>query len=580
MSKNHKIQPSDPASLLQAAIEQIESFTKEGTNRLDIKENGRLLATASKGLTSIIGLFKGFISPFISDQRRQHQKEKLNQIKHQLLVARDVIQSHSSLIAKLKDGDPLQRNLADRSVEAIQRYNTLVVHIPKWSLTANQERHQILQDDEIQGKEIRLPQQISMKYDSHAALKHLSDSFSIERDCKKIIPIHKKESQVMFDAFRMKARRFIENHLASQPLSLSEITSLMAQTPIEIEEESAYTIQMRQVIEVFPGFIMTLTGMFKKPIVDSKLMSIPILEEDGLRLSFQSIQTGFPFASQHHGWALADSFISADPLRVEQVPFFKEFEKQKKDRVQKLLFDSSTMLQMRLVFQQTKATFDSKRDVFIPLHRKLQQALMNASGKKDCDTILEAFYAEANKAPSAFDYLTRVQQKLLDLFVNNPIRKIQDIWMMDRSPLRLGTYQEKLKTAKEIFKEEQNLALGKLEADEQFIALMGPLLGDAAQSIALQYLSEKMGFAPSMLSEFEQRLQACAFQQALTFFGAQSTEDVEKSLTNRLEADIAFFETEDFDSIENLGAEISHELEAYFNSRFYAVNYKKTDSTI
>lgn len=579
MKENHHLNASDPTSILQAAIEQIEIFTKTEATRLEVKENGKLVAIEAKGLDSIIGLAKRLISPLLSEQVRQKQAQRLIQIKQQLLKARDTIQYHSVFIEELQGGDSAQQRFANWALAAIKRYNAFIGREVKEPIWTNFERNTLLLDKEIKGKEIHLSHSISIKYNSsnpHLAqktLKELSEalvSVGVGKSYSAIHPTHKKTDQVMVDAFRLKASRMMQNHF-SDLLSLSEITQMINCTPIETKQDSASTAYLQQIIEILPGFRVILSGSFRKHSIDSKWMSFPLLDPQGLRLNVHSIQTGFPYPSQHLAWSLADELVAAEPLRDERVALFHHLAQKKEKIVANLLADPKALLKIKQDYRVVKETFDQRRSLFLPYHRQLQEAILKASNSLTQDKgklILDHFYQSLENESSPFDLLSHTQQKLLTLFVADPIKKLKEVWLSEQSLLNVDSSKETFQAAVELFTKEREKALNSLnmrEPAEAFIALLGPILGQASQSIILQYLSEKMGFSSLILTDFEQKVQACAFQEHSTFLSemdgeALEKEEMERVLQEKFLANIAVFQ---LSALNACG--IVEELENYFS---------------
>ncbi len=608
----------DPASILRAAVEQIDVFTKLDVVSLGVKENGRLVPIQVHGLERIVGLARNFIGPIFFGQERQKQEKKLGRMKRELLRARDTIQSHSLLIEKLREGDSTQQNLAHSVLEAINRYNKIVVRNsrrPDWTSNYdfyNYERSRLLSDEEIKGKEIRLPHQVSIKLESHpnsskaqATIKKLSETLVSGVSCGKslsVASVHKKGMQVMVDAFQMKAIRKIQEYL--QAFSMCEILQLVKETSIVIHEEPGLgSVSMRQIIEISPGSFILLSGSFKKIGSDSKLMGFPIMEE--FHSSLQSTQTGFPYPSQYAAWALANQLIDADPLRMEQVPLFARLEKRKKNIAQGLLFNHGLISKAKSHFKQTEEVFNLNAEKMIGLHRELFEMIIRHArsvSMNESTALLNNFYdfisASNPEGPSSFERLVGTQLQIIHLAITRPHKKLQEEWLNGYLPLREGSYQLKLQAAAQILQDERECALASIEnlpnvhsqrsPIHPFIRMMVRVIGEASQSIILQYMSEKMGFTPPMLNDFEQKMQACAFQQLLTFLdelegkrqpelkGLNNADERKKHLEVKFRADIAIFESEGVDSLSGLASELTHELEVYFNSRFYAADHRNT----
>ncbi len=587
-----KKESQDPKTLLQKAIEELDAFTHSEASRLEVGENGRLVASKETHLERVVGLARCYIGPLFSDQARQKQEKKLGDIKRAILQARDIIQSHSGLIEKFKEGDEAQRKLAENALLAIQRYNNIVAQgssngTIKYDVY-NYERHRLLLDQEIKGQPIQLPHAVSVKYDSHPdshpahkMLKELSQSllFSHQKLNTVISSTHKKTIQFMIDTFHMKAIRMMQSHL-SHLNSMAEIVPLVKQTPLEIDEESDVDlITMRQLLEVGPGFFILVTGCFKRNLSDPQFMTMPIL--DSFRLSFQLTHSGFPYPSQHTSWALADKWVEAYPLRADQVPLFQQIDQRKKVLTQQLLFDQVFIQKARCYAKFKRDVFDQHRDFFLPLHHQLQkllkQYLCNDEGQ---DFVLETFYNEVSRAPSAFDILVQTQQQLLDLFIKQPIKALEEEWLgAEATLLRIGTPQEKFQAAcqkLEHYRLQAREALTLGNWHHAYLMQQGNLLGKAFQSIGLQYQSEKMGFSPPLLNDFERKLQACAFQQLLEFMdecenrlGIQDTNQMKDHLAASWMRDLQLLSNSNVEEENSLPVAIINELEVYFNSRFY-----------
>lgn len=579
----------NPTSLLQAALEQIEIFTKHDAASLEIGADGKLVASNETGLSKIVGLARRFVIPFFSLQARQAQEKKLNKIKEEILKARDVIQSHSPLIEKLKAGDGSQQKMALWAVEAISRYNT-IVHESEDSPTRdvyNFEREQILKDEEIKGLEIRLPHTVSLKYDSHPdihkTLMQVSEIWSkdtSQKNCLHISSSPKKRMQVMLDTFRMKAIRLVQSHLV-QKFLMNDILTLIPQTPIDIDEEScSETILMRQVLEVYPGSTIVIKGFFDKHTNDAKFMSLPILKN--LRMSAQSIQTGFPYPAQA-GWTLSNSLTRAEPLRSEQIPHLHDIDLRKKTAAHHLLFDEETITRAAKSHKLHRETVNQNIGWFISLHQELHKAILMASHVCLEDTsAMESYYREVETAVSPFDEIVHTQEKLLALYFEQPMKRLEEEWLSGDPKLQNGSHQEKREFVSRILSEEKKTAIKSLDPDkaaDKYILLVGNILGTAGDSIFLQYMSEKIGFPPPMLNEFEGKLQACAFQQLLTFLDEiekpheiETTVQVKESIEAKMRACTEIF------LADTLERDLITDLEVYFNSRFYEA-VKKLDKS-
>jgi hypothetical protein len=386
---------------------------------------------------------------------------------------------------------------------------------------------------------------------------------------------HKNTMQFMIDTFHMKAIRMIETHLQK---TVAEIVPLVKQATLEIDDETnPDLINMQQLIQGDAGSVILVTGCFKRNVTQSKFMMMPI--PDSFRLSFQLTHTGFPYPSQHSGWALTDQWVEASPLRSDQTPLFHQVNQRRKRVAHNLLFDQAFTQGVGAHFKIKREVFDKNRHLFLPLHRQLQQALLKESGSNEAGTHIDAFYQEAANAPSAFDFLTQVQQQILDIFINQPMRALSEEWLAGgTTPLHIGTPQEKFHASRskiEHYLQQAQSQFDILHFRQAHIVQQGLLLGKAFQNVGLQYQSEKMGFSPPLLTGFERKLQACAYQQLLAFLD-ECEQRIDVLDPAQIKSDLLIAWSKDLELIEAMNENehspsyaIVNELECYFNSRFY-----------
>lgn len=590
-----------PQVVLQKAIEALEVFSHLQISHLELVEDGSLVASKNERkpsrLERVISLARCYIAPLFSDQLRKEQQKKLEKLKKALLWARDNIKSHSALIERYKKGDEAQRKLAELALIAIERYNAIVAEdtlIDSKAGTHNYERQQLLRDPEIKGQQIEFPVAYMKNYDSHShsqsypahkMLNELKETLCIGAKKKKKSPIlstHKKEMQCMIDSFQVKANRLIEMHL-KRPVA--EIVPLVKKNlPEIVEGNSADEIHMHQLIEIDAGSFIFVTGCFQRNTTHSNIINMPLPIADSFRLCFQSIHTGFPYPSQHTGWALAGEWTEPFPLRLDQTPIFQKINQRKKNLVQRLLSDHIFFQKMERHFRKKREVFDQNRHIFIPLHCQINQALQHLYFKhgddRSCEKSgLDHFYQEAMNASSSFDFLTQIQQQILEDFIKQSIQILEEEWLEGESSLlRIGSAEEKLQVAHFKFAQSREQASRQFDpthSSHKYIIEQGGLLSQAFEAVGLQYQSEKMGFKPPLLNDFERKLQACAFQQLSTFLDeceqsvdVVDAEQIKRDLLYALSKDLQLLEAnneEDFD----FPFAIVNELGGYFNSRFY-----------
>lgn len=286
MNKQH-LETQQPEVILQAAIKELDIFTQSKACRLELGKDGRLIAANENPLERVIGLARRYIVPLFSEQMRQEQAKKLDEIKQAIIQARDTIQNYSAFLEKWKEGNESQRKFAAYALATIQRYNAIVGQdLPTETMKPevyHDERRRLLKDRDIQGRQIELShsQTVSIKGAIQRRLKELSQTLAIGAvnnprltDCS----THKKTiqlmSQFMSDTFQVKALRMMQGHVSAQR-PLTKILQLIQETPVEIEEEnSGDLITMRQLLKLDPGSFILVTACFKRNLADSKFMTL------------------------------------------------------------------------------------------------------------------------------------------------------------------------------------------------------------------------------------------------------------------------------------------------------------------
>lgn len=574
----------EPTAALEDAIEKLTAFTHPEATRLDVSEDGKLVASQKLNpIDRMIGLAQCYIFPLFSDQAKLDQEKKLKQIKQEILQARDTLKSHASLIEKLKQGDEREKKLAASALDMINHYNAVISQnhssvASKYDFY-NYERHCLLLDSEIKDQAIELPQTFSRKFDSHPSpsvqktIKDLSAALMIGQN-KTFNSTHKKPDQFMIDTFKMKSIRMLQ----SSPTLLgskNEMIGLVKHTPIDILEENLDQITMRQMLEYCPGFNILLTGSFRRPGQDNKLMSMPILED--LRLSSEISHSGSPYPAQHTGAAFSGKLTEANPLRSEQVPLFLLFAQRKTKLAYALLHDPIYIDRSRHQFKMTKELFDRQRQDFLTLQKDFHLLLIQERGNTRPEAIqdLNAFFDYLARAPSPFMVLSQAQQRINDFFIKDPSHKLEEEWLTAGTPLRNGNPQEKYQFTKLILQESRNEAFkSSHQPIDNYVKTMGDILGQASQAIILQYFSEKIGYAPPMLSDFERKLQACAFRQTEWLINEYDNpvnldeKHFTEHLKSKCRTDIKILESTTIDDLNLNAALLTNSLEIYFNSRW------------
>ena len=109
----------------------------------------------------------------------------------------------------------------------------------------------------------------------------------------------------------------------------------------------------------------------------------------------------------------------------------------------------------------------------------------------------------------------------------------------------------------------------------QYIECLGWYLGEAANLIMLQYLSEDFIFPPPILTSFANKLQIAAYQQVSDFFYELTLQDeninhVYKLIKDELNADIKIFSKND-DQNRKIDDHLNLVLANYYQERFSSI---------
>lgn len=574
--KNYKML-SNSTDILQAALDRINLFIETKKSRLDLDKTGKLVVIHETFLEKTLALACYFGRFFSKSFRDEHEK-KIKLLKQAILQDRDIIQSHTFLIEKLREGDCNEKKFACYAFEAIQKYNAVV---SQKNVAPNDIYQCLLEDKEIKENQIQLPSINFVKFDSHPhdyppykILEKLVETFrsgALLTNCKTIESSFKNSAQLMKDTFRMKAIRLIQEHLPHQ-FSDAETRYLVHQAPIYSQEEALDdTVHTHQKIDTGPGSFILLTGFFKKQMNASKFI-IPSLT---LSLSAQYSHSGFPYPSQYTGWSLPDSIVEASPLRIDQLPLFHLINQRKKQLLHQLLFESKMKVKAKHQVKVIHEALHHQSNIFLTLHHELQKKflILNPSKETSID-FLDYFYSVIKTFSFPFNHLIQLQQQFNYLFIKQPLHALVEKWFQNHSPLRLSSSEEKFEAITFFLDQEVNLVktqLSDFSFDSSYLFCQEALLGQPLRTIGLLYLSEKMEFIPPLLSDFEKKLQNCAFQQLIYFlnqmegeFFSLNPEQVRRSLQTQWIKDLQLFDSSDELNLDPVLLSLTDELNRYF----------------
>ncbi len=598
--------------ILQAAIAELAIFTtSQEVATLHVNADGCLVSsTPEPALKKVVDLARTYIMPLFSEKVRKQEQDELLRLRNAILRIVDTIQSHSGLIKYCENGSEEERAWAKHSLDIIKKYNNVIASDQTGFSQSNMHRRMrqlLLLDPEIKGRKIKMPAEASIKYDStnssshvagHAVIKKLSATLQAKvvkpqlEAMQNAVATPKNYGQCACDMFRVKAINLIKSHwprFRIPEMNMSEIFALVKLAPIEMESDSdPQVMHLQQLLEIGPGSFISVSGTCQLGLSDSKF-KVPSFNQADWRVCYQFKHCGFPYSSQYNGcWALFNECVDARPLRA--VALFDDLAEKQKQLTARLVNDPQFASSARRKAKIKQEIFDQNRQAFIDKHRQWQEILIkhdsiDQTTLKAAQTVLDNFYAYVLQSDRASELLIKAQEEIVKCFVSDLFNDIEQEWLVQfDSPLRIGTPQEKLQAIC-LKLEEKRLALFKIfdsnDVVSAYIAQQGMILGNLFQSIGLQYLSEKMGFRPLMLSDLQRKLQACAFRQLIVFLNECEHEidetdhlKIKFEMENSWHADLQLIGAEILEEETNLpesskqALAIVNEMEKYFFSRF------------
>lgn len=599
---------TDRIAALQEAIRNLERFNLSNKNvdvptiqHLDIKE-GKLVAITSSGLKKTISLFA---SVFSKDTDKSTRRLKVEQ---KLLDSIAYLKTHWRVIDKLKEGNEEEQKVASWALETIQQYNNLIkkTETPSPSLVDKvfktiYEHSGLSVGEGLSKNPVQPPKDISIYFHtSQKKLRSDSSDFTMHKIAS-FLQLHGMlvcmPTTMEIDFFHMKSITLARN--SELPDSLSRyLMQWMHKIPIqsmitqdnESVDNATSIIHLKQTLTPFPGEEITIEGKFQRD-PSSSVPSIPI--HDSFHVTTKAVQTGYPHPSQHIGWGLTKAFIADQPNRIDLLPDLQPL-------LEKIPHIADQLLPKGLLNEKAKELLINKKEAFadhlkefLNRHRHLNIAMIKACpypfvtemNPTDLNAVINNFFDFLISHNTPYEMLSRCYQQVNNLFIEKPCDGLKREWIDEANPsLWEGTAKEKHQNAQNIFKayqEHYQESFIAKEDDEEgnkvvknWILLMGEILGQAGLSIILQHQSEKIGFVPPLLNNFERAVQQCAYEHLVSFIAEleapgplPNLEDTYQSLVNHLMRDTALFQTEKEDTPSD--QLIVHQLEIYYNSQHY-----------
>lgn len=563
-----------PTTALKSAISILEQFAKikeskplAHVSELAVEE-GKLITTDSTLLKRVI-CFMGALFSYKAREKLKHQKI---QVQKTVQGAIDTIKRNHLIIDNLHAGTSEEKQLASSTLEVIKLYNSSLKKQGKSSQHNWFQRFlNIHQEPEINKKiadhPIELPKPIITPSKNNVEASSNPTSFTHN-------PLNTQEA----DIIRMKANTLLRQH-GIKFNSPADAFSTVKCAPIQTSLNSQSQLStLCLTLDVLPGTTIRVLGSFKR---DPKAWSAPI--SDSFKLSISSMHNGYPYPSQYTGWALADSLIPIYPHRLDQMPLFKPLY-EKKARASsglqpngQLLNQAKQLLQLR---QEAAAVYEQP---LLLLHKQLFNSLISSAENENDEAhlIIESYFECLSVGETPLKKLNETFETINALFLINPHTSLLRSWSERTNPILFSTESyDVLECARSILKSEMQAALlfkHPVKEISDFIQLIGNTIGQAAQNIILQHWSEALTCTPPMLNDFEQKIQAAAFNQLQDFLeelnwdlentSRFSCEFIGERLQQQIKADIALFEALSFEHLDTTSTELVYELEDYFNSR-------------
>lgn len=617
MEKDEKKKPiSDPILGLDLAIQNLANFTdqnqKETTpliNTVEIKSD-HIIPAPSTHLTKTIGIISSLFPAF----RQKHQLAK-RKVKRKLIQSIEYLKTHYRIIRKLQKGTKSEQEWANRALETIKRYNAMILNAQKNPTTIPKKVAKFVYekigltivDEELCNHLIEIPHDFSLQFDS---LKKESSLKEKEPSSQRVASFFKEKGQIRclptqkeVDIFHMKTITVAKQ--ADLPPGLSKALNIMmwdepiSATFTEISDpnspESAATISMTQTITPLPGEKIKIEGQIKR---DAKSLVSSIPDPESFRVSTDVKQTGFPHPSQYDGLSLSPALLPDCPLRFDLLPLYKKLFDKKEIIANNLLPGGIYNEKAKMLLLLRKHAFEEIATTLLNLHKKEIYLILSLANSKELSSSQEIdnFFDKLLQEEQKFHHFTTTNQLMIQLFIEEPYNLLQNEWQdklitqfpnadpKQRVKGCLKILEQQIEEAKKDLENLKSTYQSDLDlACLNYMQTLGYALGSGAKSLILQQFSEKLGFAPPLLTDFEQKLQCLALKQLVVFqeelqqnypdLKEKDSLFMQKKLKNLLEDDIAFLQSETPEVPQDLPTQIAFELERYYNSQYNVRSY-------
>lgn len=534
---------SSPNEELLRALEKLEEFTQN-----NLKERTRFEE------------IKDLLQTLFFTRYRIKKESKERYVHSELIRSVSTIKSYLPLIDQYRHGNPEEQKFAALVTRTIERYNEAILASP------NEKK----------------VEKLTIESGPRIAYQRLHSDQGHKIDMKKIYSVFKMQkppsrlpSQEEVDTLKMKAIRLIESESGFKEALIETFKDQESGSLQEIESDGK-TVTLMQTWTELPGEVHRIVGAFKR----EARHSIPI--KDSFKIFLESVQPGHPYPPQHMGWSLSHWLIPSSVLWIDQIPLFRPLLERKKKMAEALLPKGPKNLRARKLYRLKKIAFDESPNEYLTYHQELAHAIVRASPYGDEELfhkVINPYYEAIAKQQAPFDALCHTSEELTRVFIDLPFEKIEELRLKGEQAHLFEKYQAERERQKQLWVEQTIDDSPYDKVRKNYLLQMGPLFGEAAALLLQVQLSEKLNARPPPLSDFELKIQACAFKHLIDFL--EELED-ESDLDNvheqtalkarmrmELQAEIELFSLPSFEQIDSLLQNLTEETISYFHARFH-----------
>jgi hypothetical protein len=569
----------DSTSQLQDAIRKLEAFSQQA-----VEDKSR------SPVSKTIALVRSLLLKSFEFESNKRAKKRQQSDENEVLAAIEVINRKRLLIQRLEAGSPDEQKLADSFTRAIGIYNQIQdKRTQARTLSAKGRRKLFSAENAVEIMplpKIDLPQQHTVEFhypENTPKLKSKRTVSAVQQKKASIVPLSKQSA----DLFYMKALSLLERYgIATNP----EARAIVRQSPIltVIDGDDA-TCTLTQTLTLFPGQTVVVIGT---SALDPKTQTIHQLFPDTFSVSLESTQTGYPHPSQRAGWTLAHQLLHDCPQRIDLLTKAAELLQTKKEVIQGLLPHGSLIGKAKKLFKYKALAFAEHQQEFLDLHRRLALAIFQSAPKHDvphhAEITASTYFDMLKNQLAPFNGLVDTYQCIREHAITKPHQVLLNAILMGKSnDIGNNDAMTRYHAAQAILDQALDNSLHEIElqakgtvlplerAKFEFIYSMGKVLGSAAETVMLQYLSEDLMYPPPALKRFEQKIQAAAYRHVEDFFDelaiplegdyAQNQKSVYHLLKNEMNWDLSLFQ-------QDQDLEIPEELALYFDRRYLSLS--------